>query len=95
MLVTGVLLVPIGIVLLGVAMRSAPTFGARLAWIAIALGTLGALGAIIAVVDPGSAFAAASVLAIVMFYLTSSWRTLAIEAGATTEFTHDDTARPD
>ena len=78
MLTTGVLLVPIGIVLLGVAMRGAPAFGSRLAWTAIVLGSLGAVGATIAVADPGSAFSAASVLAIVVFYLTASWRTLTI-----------------
>ena len=35
MLATGVLLVPIGIVLIGIAMRSATAFGPRLAWAAI------------------------------------------------------------
>jgi hypothetical protein len=95
MLTTGVLLVPIGIVLLGAAMRSAPAFGPRLAWVAIALGTLGVVGAVIAVVDSGSAFLAASVLAIVIFYLMSSWRALTIETSATTELTQDETASPD
>ena len=95
MLVTGVLLVPIGIVLLGVAMRSAPTFGARSAvdGIGSARWERSAPSSQSSIRDRRSR--PPSVLAIVMFYLTSSWRTLAIEAGATTEFTHDDTARPD
>jgi hypothetical protein len=78
MLTTGVLLVPIGIVLLGVAMWSAPAFGTRLTWLTLGLGTMGIVGAAIAVVDPGSAFSAASVLAIVAFYLSTGWRTLAL-----------------
>ena len=78
MLATGVLLVPIGIVLLGVAMRSAPAFGSRLAMLAVGLGIVGIIGATIAVVDPGSAFSAISVLAIVVFHLSTGWRTLAL-----------------
>jgi len=76
MLVTGVLLVPIGIVLLGVAMRhSAPLFGRRLAMVTIGLGAVGVIGAVIAVVDPGSDAAAVSVLAIAVFQLAVGWRT--------------------
>jgi hypothetical protein len=79
MLTTGVLLVPIGIVLLGVAMWSAPAFGRRITQLSIGLGLVGIVGAVIAVVDPGSLFAAASVLAIVAFSLSTGWRTLKLE----------------
>ena len=75
MLVTGVLLVPIGILLLGVAMRAAEAFGSRLASLSIALGALGALGAAISVVWPDSDASAVSVLAIVLFHLLAGWRT--------------------
>ncbi len=78
MLATGVLLVPIGIVLLGIAMRSAAAFGSRLSTFSILLGVVGVIGAVIAIVDPGSAFAAASVLTIVAFHLSTGWRTLAL-----------------
>ena len=87
MLATGVLLVPIGIVLLGTAMRSAPTFGIRLTWLTLALGTVGIVGASIAVVDPGSEFSAVSVLAIVVFYLSTGWRTLALGRKESTDLT--------
>ena len=76
MLITGVLLVPIGIVLFGVAMRSASAFGSRLAMVTIGLGVLGIVGAAIAVIVPGSAFAAAAVLVIVVFNLVAGLRTL-------------------
>ena len=45
MLATGLLLVPIGMVLLGVAMRRSQQFGPRLAWLAIGLGAIGVVGA--------------------------------------------------
>jgi hypothetical protein len=76
MLATGVLLVPIGIVLLGLAMRRAPAFGPRLTWLTFGLGTVGIVGAAIAVVDPGSMYSAVSVLAIVAFNLSIGWRML-------------------
>ena len=76
MLITGVLLVPIGIVLFGVAMRSASAFGSRLAMVTIGLGVLGIVGATVAVIVPGSAFAAAAVLVIVVFNLVVGRRTL-------------------
>ena len=76
MLATGVLLVPIGIALLGLAMRRAPAFGPRLALLAIAVGVAGTVGAVIGVVDPGSLFLAVGVLAIAVFHLTAGWRTL-------------------
>ena len=84
MLATGVLLVPIGIVLLGVAMRGAPTFGPRLTWLTIGLGTAGIIGAAIEVVDPALEVSAASVLAIVVFNLSTGWRMLTVgnDAGA-------------
>ncbi len=78
MLATGVLLVPIGIVLLGVAMRSAPMFGPRLTWLTIGLGTAGIIGAAIEVVDPDLEFSAASVLAIVVFNLSAGLRMLTV-----------------
>ena len=85
MLTTGVLLVPIGIVLLGVAMRSAPAFGPRLTWLSLGLGTVGIVGAAIAVVVPGSAFSAFSVLAIMVFHLSTGWRTFALGSKKNTD----------
>ena len=75
MLVTGVLLVPIGIVLFGIAMRAAPSFGPRLTWLTIGLGSVGVIGAAIELIDPSSDLSAAAVLAIVVFNLTVGWRT--------------------
>ena len=76
LLATGLLLAPIGIVLLGVAMRRAPAFGATLAWLSIGLGTVGFVGAAIEAIDPDLELSAASVAAIVVFHLSTGWRTL-------------------
>ncbi len=73
MLTTGVLLVPIGLILFGVAMRAGSVFGPRLAWLTLGLGVLGTVGALIAIVVPGSMFAAVSVLAMVVFSASSGW----------------------
>ncbi len=75
MLTTGALLVPIGIVLFGVAMQKTPAFGPRLGMVSIGLGVIGIIGAAIAVIDPGSMFLAAGVLAITVFHLAAGWRT--------------------
>jgi len=75
MLVTGLLLVPIGIVLFGVAMRRFPAFGVRLGVAAIVLGAIGIVGATISIVVPSSDLSALSVLAIVVFHLITGWRT--------------------
>lgn len=89
MLTTGVLLVPIGIILFGVAMWPSTAFGHRLATFSIAFGAVGTLGAVIAIVDPGSAASAASVLAATLFFLVVGWRTLTL-AGAATATESDD-----
>lgn len=78
MLATGALLVPIGLALLGLAMWNAPAYGARTAAAAIGLGLVGSVGAVIGVVDAGSAWLAVAVIAIALFHLIAGWRTLAL-----------------
>lgn len=90
MLATGALLVPIGILLLAVAMRGTRAFGSRLTALTVGLGTAGVLGAVIAVVDPGSMLLAVSVLAIVLFHLTTGWRTLRLGDERTVDLTASD-----
>jgi len=76
MLTTGVFLVPIGIVLFGVAMRRSATFGSGVTYLSLALGAIGVVGATIAIIDTGSMFAALSVLAIAIFFLVTGWQML-------------------
>jgi len=76
MLATGLLLVPIGIALFGVAMWNTTSFGRRLAVLSVGLGAAGTLGAAIAIVDTASDADAVSVLAMTVFFLSVGWRTL-------------------
>ena len=76
MLATGVLLVPIGILLFGLAMRHTQAFGPRLTALTLALGGAGLIGAAVEIVDRGSVASAASVAAIVVFHASVGWRTL-------------------
>lgn len=76
MLATGALLVPIGIALFGLAMRTAAVFGSGLGAFAVGVGVVGTVGAVIGIVEPGSLFLAAGVIAIAVFHLVAGWRTL-------------------
>ena len=76
MLATGALLVPVGFVLLGLAMLRTPLFSRGISMLALGLGVVGIVGATIGIVDPGSIFLAASVLAIGVFHFSVGWATL-------------------
>jgi hypothetical protein len=89
MLATGALLVPIGMVLFGLAMRHTTAFGPRLTWFAIGLGLVGTAGAVVGIVDPGSLFLALGVLAIVVFHLAVGWQTLRSGGSGTIDLTDE------
>ena len=81
MLATGVLLVPIGLLLLGYAMRRFPAIASSITWLTIGLGAVGVVGAAIAIIDPGSMFSALSVLGIVVVMLATGWQMLRVRTG--------------
>ena len=81
MLATGVLLVPIGLLLLGLAMRRFPAIASSIMWLTVGLGAVGTIGAVIAIIDPGSMFSALSVLGIVVVMLATGWQMLRVRAG--------------
>jgi hypothetical protein len=72
--VVGVLLVPIGLVALGVAMLRAPAFGKGFGGISVALGVIGVVAASVLLVDPHSPSAFVGVLAIIVFHLVLGWK---------------------
>ncbi len=76
MLVTGLLLVPVGIVLIGVAMWRASWCGPWLARTSIGLGVLGFAGALAEAIDTSNDLSAISVLAMTVFAVTVGWRML-------------------
>jgi magnesium-transporting ATPase (P-type) len=76
LLITGALLVAVGILLFGLAMRSSATFGPVISWVSIGLGSLGIVGAAVGVVDPGSPAVAGSILGLLVFHLCTGWLSL-------------------
>lgn len=82
MLLTGLLLVPLGIVFHGLAMRRDPGYGPRLGLAAIVLGLVGLIGAAVEAIDTGTDLSAAGVLALVVFHAVAGWKTLRLSEGA-------------
>lgn len=76
LLVMGLVLVPIGLIALGAAMRSAPAFGGR-GELSIGLGVVGVLAAPILLAGPSEA-AVLSLLALIIFHLVLGWRVFSL-----------------
>lgn len=74
LLVTGLVVVPTGLLALGTAMRGAPGFGARSGATAVTLGVAGLVAGIAVLVDV-SPVAVVGVLALVAFHLIVGWTT--------------------
>ena len=74
MLYVGFFVVPIGIILLGVAMLGAPAFGKGFGWMSVILGGLGLIAAVLQMADPGSMIGAGSYFAGLIFYLVIGWK---------------------
>jgi hypothetical protein len=74
----GLLLVPIGLVSLGVAMLGAPAFGKGIGAVSVVLGVIGVVAASVLLVDPLSASAFVGVLALIVFHLVVGWKLYAL-----------------
>ena len=74
LLVTGLVLMPIGLVCLALAMRNAPAFGKGYGWMALALGGIGAAVAVALLLDPLSFIAVVGFLALIVFHLVVGWK---------------------
>lgn len=78
LLVTGLAIVPFGVVGLGTAMLGAPAFGRLLGWASVGLGLAAAASALVMLVDPTSAIAVIGFLALIVFHLAVGWRVYAL-----------------
>jgi hypothetical protein len=74
LLVTGLLLLPIGVIALGVAMFKAPAFGKVFGGLSVVLGVAGVVSASVLVVDAVSPIAVVGVFALVVFHLVLGWK---------------------
>ncbi len=75
MFIVGLVLLPIGLVCLGVAMLRAPAFGKGFGGASVVLGALGVGGASLLLVDPDSVLGAmVSVFALIIFHFVLGWK---------------------
>ena len=77
LLLVGLLVMPIGVILLGLAMRPDPAFGKVAGNVSVALGVVGLAAAMVMLVNPQSAVAALGVFALLGFHLLAGWKTTA------------------
>jgi hypothetical protein len=78
LLVTGLVIVPVGLMLLGSAMLGAPAFGRLHGWATIGLGLIGAGTALVLLADPPSFVAAVGVFALIGFHLLVGQRLVSL-----------------
>jgi hypothetical protein len=74
MLYVGFFVVPIGLILLGVAMFGAPAFGKGFGGVSAVLGVVGLIAAVLQMVDPSSMIGAGSYFACLIFYFVLGWK---------------------
>ncbi len=74
LLVTGLLLLPIALIALGVAMLGTPAFGKAFGGVSVVLGVLGVAAAVAVVIDTGFLFAAVVMLALLVFHIALGWK---------------------
>lgn len=74
-LYVGFVVVPLGLILLGVAMFGASDFGKGLAWMSVITGVAAFVAAILQMVDPASDVGAISYLAPIIFYFVAGLKT--------------------
>jgi uncharacterized membrane protein HdeD (DUF308 family) len=75
LLLVGLLVMPAGVILFGLAMRQDPAYGKVAGNLSVALGILGLAAATVMLVDPLSAAAALGVFALIGFHLVAGWKT--------------------
>jgi hypothetical protein len=75
LLLVGLMLLPVGVILFGFAMRRDPAFGRIAGNISVALGVVGLAAATVMLVDPLSVVAAFGIFALIGFHLVAGWKT--------------------
>jgi Domain of unknown function (DUF4386) len=82
LLLVGLLVMPVGVILLGLAMRGDPAFGKAAGNVSVALGVGGLAAATVMLIDPLSAVAALGVFALIGFHLVAGWKTYRLSTTA-------------
>ncbi len=74
LLVTGLVLLPIGVTALGVGMLGTPAFGKGVGGVSVVIGILGVVAGIVQLIDPGSSIAVVGVLSLIVFHIAVGWK---------------------
>jgi hypothetical protein len=74
LLVTGLVLLPIGVTALGVGMLGTQGFGKGVGGVSVVLGVVGVVVASVLLVDPPSPVAVVVMLALIVFHLVLGWK---------------------
>jgi hypothetical protein len=74
LLITGLVILPIGLIALGVAMFRAPDFGRRFGRVGVVLGVLGVVAAAVLLIDPASPIAVVGVFTLIVFHFVLGWK---------------------
>jgi hypothetical protein len=82
LLITGLFILPIGLIALGVAMLGAPAFGKGFGRTSVVLGAAGVVAAGVLLIDPLSPVAVVGVLVLIVFHLALGWRVYSLSRAA-------------
>ncbi|AHY45645.1 Hypothetical Protein RradSPS_0362 [Rubrobacter radiotolerans] len=83
LLVTGLAVLPTGLIALGTAMLGAPDFGKGFGGMSVVLGVVGVAAACVLLVDTASPIAAVGgVFALIVFPLVMGWKVCRLSRGA-------------
>jgi hypothetical protein len=74
LLIVGLVIVPIGLIALGIAMLGSPAFGKGFGRTSVALGVVGSAAACVLLVDPASPIAVVGVFALIVFNIVVGWK---------------------
>jgi hypothetical protein len=74
MLYVGFFVVPIGLILLGVAMLGDPSFGKGFGGVSVVLGVVGLMAAVLQMIDASSMTGVGSYFACLVFYFALGWK---------------------
>jgi hypothetical protein len=74
LLVTGLAILPVSVLVFGVAMLEAPGFGRRIGSVSVGIGVIATIAAIILLIDPLSFIAVVGILVLIVFHLVAGSR---------------------
>ena len=74
LLVAGLVVLPMGLIALGVAMLGSPAFGKGFGGASAALGVVGGVAACVGLVDPASPLLAVGIFALIVLHLALGWK---------------------